>query len=94
MKREAVQEERQRGVKTPSKTEEVNNPTSSVRDLTIDRIMEAEYQSEQCADKEIAYLGVGQNTMIPGEYKVNVEISIRLFVLIANGFVLLFVCLF
>jgi len=70
MKREAVQEERQRGAKTPSKTDDLN-PTSSVRDLTIERIMEAEQKSEtRSGDNAIPYLRVGPNSMVPQEYKV------------------------
>lgn len=68
MKREAVQEERQRGAKAQAKNDEMN-PTSSVRDLTIERIMEAEYKNEQSGDKEIPYLRVGPNAMIQMEYK-------------------------
>ena len=72
MKREAVQEERQRGAKLQPKQENDNvNPTSSVRDLTIDRIKEAEELSEQRpGDNSIPYLRVGPNSMVPPEYKV------------------------
>lgn len=72
MKREAVQEERQRGSKLhPKQPVEDLNPTSSVRDLTVDRIMEAERVSEERAgDNAIPYLRVGSNSMVPPEYKV------------------------
>lgn len=72
MKREAVQEERQRGAKLqPKQQNEDMNPTSSVRDLTIDRIKEAEELSEQRAgDNSIPYLRVGPNSMVPPEYRV------------------------
>lgn len=70
MKREAVQEERQRGAKLQPKIEDVN-PTSSVRDLTVERIMEAERISEErSGDNAIPYLRVGPNSMVPPEYKV------------------------
>lgn len=76
MKREAVQEERQRGGKLQPKLE-VNdemNPTSSVRDLTIDRILDAEEASEmRTTDNEIPYLRVGPNSMVPSEYKVSLN---------------------
>ncbi|XP_055706545.1 protein ultraspiracle isoform X2 [Phlebotomus papatasi] len=68
MKREAVQEERQRGAKLPTKQDDLN-PTSSVRDLTIERILEAEQKSEACGDNAIPYLRVGPNSMVPPEYK-------------------------
>lgn len=69
MKREAVQEERQRSSKFSIKSEEINS-TSSVRDVTIERIHEAEQLSEQkSGDNAIPYLRVGSNSMIPPEYK-------------------------
>lgn len=69
MKREAVQEERQRGAKLPTKNDDLN-PTSSVRDLTIERIREAEQLSEtRCGDSAIPYLKVGPNSMVPNEFK-------------------------
>uniref|UniRef100_A0A1L8DHL9 Nuclear receptor subfamily 2 group B member 4 n=1 Tax=Nyssomyia neivai TaxID=330878 RepID=A0A1L8DHL9_9DIPT len=68
MKREAVQEERQRGAKLPTKQDDLN-PTSSVRDLTIERILEAEQKSETCGDNAIPYLRVGPSSMVPPEYK-------------------------
>lgn len=69
MKREAVQEERQRGAKLPSKNED-QNPTSSMRDLTIERIIDAEQKSEaKSGDNAIPYLRVGQNSMVPPNYK-------------------------
>lgn len=77
MKREAVQEERQRGGKnqsmtgTPIKQEEVN-PTSSVWDLTMDKVLEAETKSElRSGDSAIPYLRVGSTSMVPPEYKVS-----------------------
>lgn len=72
MKREAVQEERQRGAKLqPKQQNDDLNPTSSVRDLTVDRIMEAEQISEsRTGDNAIPYLRVGSNSMVPQEYKV------------------------
>lgn len=112
MKREAVQEERQRGSKLQPKQEpnsvggdggggggcvgiggvggnvggvgsvgsssvggggggEDVNPTSSVRDLTIDRIRDAEEMSEKgSGDNAIPYLKVGVNSCVPPEYKV------------------------
>lgn len=70
MKREAVQEERQRSAKLQPKIEDVNS-TSSVRDLTVERIMEAERISEErSGDNAIPYLRVGANSMVPPEYKV------------------------
>ncbi|XP_058840549.1 protein ultraspiracle-like, partial [Topomyia yanbarensis] len=73
MKREAVQEERQRSSKfsIKVKNEEINS-TSSVRDVTIERIHEAELLSEQkSGDNAIPYLRVGSNSMIPPEFKVS-----------------------
>lgn len=76
MKREAVQEERQRGGKNQSLTstpikQEDTNPTSSVWDLTIDKVLEAEQKSELLSgDNAIPYLRVGDNSMVPSEYKV------------------------
>lgn len=73
MKREAVQEERQRGAKQqPKQQNDDVNPTSSVRDLTIDRIKDAEEISEtRTGDNAIPYLRVGPNSMVPQEYKVS-----------------------
>ena len=85
MKREAVQEERQRGGKSQSsssatggpatpivKTED-SNPTSSVWDLTIEKVLEAEQKSEtRSGDNAIPYLRVGPNSLVPPEYKVRV----------------------
>uniref|UniRef100_A0A0K8TPF2 Nuclear receptor subfamily 2 group B member 4 n=1 Tax=Tabanus bromius TaxID=304241 RepID=A0A0K8TPF2_TABBR len=69
MKREAVQEERQRGAKLPTKNEDLN-PTSSMRDLTIERIIEAEQKSElRSGDNAIPYLRVGPTSMVPSDYK-------------------------
>lgn len=72
MKREAVQEERQRGAKLqPKQQNDDLNPTSSVRDLTVERIMDAEQISEsRTGDNAIPYLRVGSNSMVPPEYKV------------------------
>lgn len=72
MKREAVQEERSRGSKSSShatKQEELF-PTSTVKDLTVERILDAEKQSEtQNGDNSIPYLRVGTSSMVPTEYK-------------------------
>lgn len=80
MKREAVQEERQRGAKLqPKQQNDDLNPTSSVRDLTVDRIMEAEQISEsRTGDNAIPYLRVGSNSMVPQEYKVSFINSSRI----------------
>ncbi|KAL5288645.1 RXRA family protein [Megaselia abdita] len=70
MKREAVQEERQRGSKIANQKNEDTNPTSSARDFTIDRIYEAEQKSEsRCGDNAIPYLKVGQNSIVQVDYK-------------------------
>lgn len=70
MKREAVQEERQRGAKAPTNRNDDFNPTSSLRDLNIERIVEAEQKSEQiCGDNSIMFLRVGQNSMVQPDYK-------------------------
>ena len=74
MKREAVQEERQRGAKNCPKQSGCDdlNPTSSMRDLTIERIMEAEQKSEsRSGDNAIPYLRVGPNSVVQPEYKVS-----------------------
>lgn len=69
MKREAVQEERQRGSKQNAKVEELF-PTSTVKDLTVERILDAEQKSEsQNGDNAIPYLRVGSSSMVPPEYK-------------------------
>ncbi|CAD7088564.1 unnamed protein product [Hermetia illucens] len=69
MKREAVQEERQRGAKLPMKNDDLN-PTSSVRDLTIEKLIEAEdYSETRCGDKAIPYLRVASNSTVPNDYK-------------------------
>uniref|UniRef100_A0A2M4AJT5 Nuclear receptor subfamily 2 group B member 4 n=1 Tax=Anopheles triannulatus TaxID=58253 RepID=A0A2M4AJT5_9DIPT len=69
MKREAVQEERQRSSKFSIKSEEINS-TSQVREVVVDRFLEAEQLGEQkSGDNAIPYLRVGQNSMIPPEYK-------------------------
>lgn len=82
MKREAVQEERQRGGKNQAaaqaaaaaagiKQEDSNPTSSSVWDLTIDKVLEAETKSElRSGDSAIPYLRVGPNSMVPPEYKV------------------------
>lgn len=71
MKREAVQEERQRGAKMlPKQTEDLNQ-ANPVRDLTIERLMEAEQKSEaRVGDSAIPYLRVGTSSLVPTEYKV------------------------
>lgn len=72
MKREAVQEERQRGAKMLPKQTDDLNPTSTVRDLTIERVMEAEQKSEtRSGDNAIPYLRVGANSVVQPEYKVS-----------------------
>ncbi|CRK90076.1 CLUMA_CG003795, isoform A [Clunio marinus] len=77
MKREAVQEERQRGSKS-QKNDDLNNSSSSLfigngpaRDLTLDRITEAETLSElKSGDNAIPYLRVlNTNTMVPPEFR-------------------------
>lgn len=72
MKREAVQEERQRGAKMlPKQTESDLNQANSVRDLTVERLMEAEQKSEtRSGDNAIPYLRVGSNSEVQAEYKV------------------------
>lgn len=72
MKREAVQEERQRGAKMlPKQTESDLNQANSVRDLTVERLMEAEQKSEtRSGDNAIPYLRVGANSVVQAEYKV------------------------
>lgn len=72
MKREAVQEERQRGAKMlPKQTDDVSQ-ANPVRDLTIERLMEAEQKSEnRSGDNAIPYLRVGPNSVVQAEYKVN-----------------------
>lgn len=68
MKREAVQEERQKGSKS-HRPEEIW-PTSSVKDLTLERVMEAEQKSEETkGDSAIPYIRVGPNSLIAPEYK-------------------------
>lgn len=68
MKREAVQEERQKGSKS-CRPEEIS-PTSSVKDLTLERIMEAEMKTEETkGDSAIPYIRAGPNSLIPPEYK-------------------------
>ena len=53
-----------------TQSEEINS-TSSVRDVVVDRFLEAEQIGEQkSGDNAIPYLRVGQNSMIPSEYKV------------------------
>ena len=69
MKREAVQEERQRGSKQNAKADELF-PTSTVKDLTIERILDSDQKSEtQNGDNAIPYLRVGSSSMVPSEYK-------------------------
>lgn len=71
MKREAVQEERQRGAKMLPKQADDVSQTNPVRDLTIERLMEAEQKSEtRTGDNAIPYLRVGPNSVVQAEYKV------------------------
>lgn len=71
MKREAVQEERQRGAKILPKQNDDMAQANSVRDLTIERLMEAEQKSEtRNGDNSIPYLRVGPNSLVQAEYKV------------------------
>ncbi|CAO1407858.1 unnamed protein product [Diamesa tonsa] len=72
MKREAVQEERQRGAKLQQKNDEINHSTSTqfigngpAKDLTLERIVEADQISElKCGDNAIQFLRVvPTNTM-------------------------------
>lgn len=77
MKREAVQEERQRGAKMlPKQTDDVSQ-ANPVRDLTIERLMEAEQKSEnRGGDNAIPYLRVGPNSVVQSEYKVIIQLCI------------------
>lgn len=69
MKREAVQEERHKGNKMCRPESEVW-PSSSVKDLTLERIMEAELKSDETkGESAIPYIRVGPNSLIPPEYK-------------------------
>lgn len=71
MKREAVQEDRQRGTKTLPKQAEDVSPANPVRDLTIERLLDAEQMSEtRNGDNAISYLRVGPNSVVQAEYKV------------------------
>lgn len=71
MKREAVQEERHKGAKG-MKSEEIC-PTSTVKDLTMERILEAETISEENkGENAMAYIRVGLNSLIPQNYSVPV----------------------
>lgn len=80
MKREAVQEERQRGAKMlPKQTESDLNQANSVRDLTVERLMEAEQKSEtRSGDNAIPYLRVGANSVVQAEYKVYIDAFVHL----------------
>lgn len=70
MKREAVQEERSRGSKANQSKAEELFPTSTVKDLTVERILDAEQKSEtQNSDNAIPYLRVEKSSMVPTEYK-------------------------
>lgn len=81
MKREAVQEERQRSAKLQQKTnfanlqnEELsqssNSFSSNIRDMTSERILEVDQLIEsKSGDNAIPYLRVGPNSMVPQEYK-------------------------
>ncbi|XP_070496291.1 protein ultraspiracle [Chironomus tepperi] len=81
MKREAVQEERQRGGKSHKGDDMSISSTQSLvnngpgRDITVERLMEADQMSEtRCGDKSIQYLRVSAtNTMIPPEYRAPVS---------------------
>lgn len=94
MKREAVQEERQRGAKLQPKIEDIN-PTNSVRDLTVERIIEAERISEErSGDNAIPYLRVGPNSMVPPEYKVCARKIIENGTLVTFFFIIISGCCF
>ncbi|XP_063699236.1 protein ultraspiracle homolog [Culicoides brevitarsis] len=74
MKREAVQEERHKGAKgagtggNAMKPDEIC-PTSTVKDLTMERILEAENISEENkGEHAMPYIRVGQNSLIPPNY--------------------------
>lgn len=72
MKREAVQEERQRGARMQARQNEEATIENNVRDLTIERIVEAEQKSTKPGDHAIPYLRVSDTSLVPSEYKVNV----------------------
>lgn len=87
MKREAVQEERQRGAKMLPKQADDVSQTNPVRDLTIERLMEAEQKSEnRSGDNAIPYLRVGPNSVVQAEYKVIIRIHIFISILLMNIF--------
>lgn len=90
MKREAVQEERQRGTRAANARAGAGNggasgvgvttlsgsggedfkPSSSLRDLTIERIIEAEQKAESLSgDNVLPFLRVGPNSMVQHDYK-------------------------
>lgn len=47
-----------------------------MRDLTIDRILEAEQKSEmKSGDNAIPYLKVGPSSVVPQEYRVSLRLS-------------------
>uniref|UniRef100_A0A1A9VRP2 Nuclear receptor subfamily 2 group B member 4 n=3 Tax=Glossina TaxID=44049 RepID=A0A1A9VRP2_GLOAU len=76
MKREAVQEERQRGTRANSArgssgtASEDFKPSSSLRDLNIERIIEAEQKAEAMSgDNVMPFLRVGPNSMVQHDYK-------------------------
>ncbi|XP_061392871.1 protein ultraspiracle [Musca vetustissima] len=83
MKREAVQEERQRGTRAANARAgamggisgsgiggEDFKPSSSLRDLTIERIIEAEQKAETLSgDNVLPFLRVGNNSMVQADYK-------------------------
>lgn len=76
MKREAVQEERQRGAKMLPKQADDVTQANPVRDLTIERLMDAEQKSEtRSGDNAIPYLRVGPNSVVQAEYKVCVKLE-------------------
>ncbi|KAG5681714.1 hypothetical protein PVAND_011124 [Polypedilum vanderplanki] len=82
MKREAVQEERQRGGKSQKSGDDMNISSTPpfvnngpAREFTLERLMEAEQMSEsKCGDKSIQYLRIASsNAMIPNEYRAPVS---------------------
>lgn len=64
MKREAVQEERQRA----AKGQEEPQPSSIAQELTIDRLLEAECGGMDAA-LELAYLKVSPGSLVPARYR-------------------------
>ncbi|XP_077292907.1 retinoid X receptor ultraspiracle isoform X2 [Arctopsyche grandis] len=64
MKREAVQEERQRA----AKGQEEAHPSSSVQELSIERLIEVEGNPAD-SQAELAYLRVSSNSLVPTRYR-------------------------